>query len=185
MGGGRTAQEELETRGPRAVGDTYSTGELDAREDKEDNNISITFNTIGRSLLKTVLQDVGHGENRYLQVTSGNVVLRDEGCLGIDNFIDTAVSVEGGLGRGESDDGAVSASTTELALPEESGGETDGIVEGETKRLMDLFTTFTTVEEVLLDVIEDGEQDTAGCVSSGPAVSTGGLLDESGCNRLF
>ena len=178
MGGGRTAQEELETRGTRAVGDTYSTGELDARENKEDNNISITFNAIGRSLLKAVLQDVCHGENWYLQVTSGNVVLRDEGCLGIDNFIDTTVSVEGGLGRGESDDGAVSASTTELALPEESGGETDGIVEGETKRLMDLFTTFTTVEKVLLDIVENGEEDTAGCVSGGATVSASGLLDE-------
>ena len=178
MGGGRTAQEELETRGTRAVGDTYSTCELDARENKEDDNISITFNTIGRSSLKTVLQDVGHGENRYLQVTSGNVVLRDEGCLGIDNFIDTTVSVEGGLGRGESDDRAVSTSTTELALPEESGGETDGIVEGETKRLMDLFTTFTTVEKVLLDIVENGEEDTASRVSGGTTISASGLLDE-------
>ena len=98
--------------------------------------------------------------------------------LELDDVVDTSVGVEVGLDLVEDDDGAVSASTTELALPEESGGETDGIVEGETKRLMDLFTTFTTVEKVLLDIVENGEEDTAGCVSGGTTVSASGLLDE-------
>ena len=126
-----------------------------------------------------------HVRDICLQVTSGDVVLSNEWLLNTDDIVDTAVGVEGGLDGVEGYEGTISSATTELALLGEGRGETDGVVEGETKGLVDLFTTFTTVEEVLLDVIEDGEQDTAGCVSSGPAVSTGGLLDESGCNRLF
>ena len=105
-------------------------------------------------------------------------MLSNEWLLNTDDIVDTAVGVEGGLDRVEGYEGTISSATTELALLGEGRGETDGVVEGEMERLMDLFTTFTTVEKVLLDIVENGEEDTAGCVSGGTTVSASGLLDE-------
>lgn len=115
----------------------------------------------------------------YLQVTGGDVVPSDEWLLDVDNVIDTTVGVEGSLDFVEGYEGTVSSATTELALGSESGGETNGIVEGETKRLVHLLTTLATVEEVLLNIVEDGEQGTAGCVSCGSAICTSCLANES------
>ena len=88
-------------------------------------------------------------------------MLSNEWLLNTDDIVDTAVGVEGGLDGVEGYEGAISSATTELTLLGESRGETDGVVEGETQGLVDFFTTFTTVEEVLLDVIEDIEPDAA------------------------
>ena len=132
-----------------------------------------------------------------LQVSDGQVAGLLEGALGVDDLVDTAVGVEVGLDVLEDRDGTVctptAAHASQIAVKSQKGSEqrspedalrcgrardTDGIVEGETKRLMDLFTTFTTVEKVLLDIVENGEEDTAGCVSGGTTVSASGLLDE-------
>ena len=45
--------------------------------------------------------------------------------------------------------------------------ETNGIVEGETKRFVNFFTTLAPVEEVLLEIVAKGEQSTTGCVTRG------------------
>lgn len=113
-----------------------------------------------------------------LQVTSRNVVLSDERLLGIDNLINTTVSVEGGFNGVKCYDGTVSSSTAEFTLSREGRREADGVVEGESERLVNLLTTLATVEKVLLDIIEDREQDTTGCVSGGTAVSASSRLDE-------
>ena len=58
-------------------------------------------------------------------------------------------------------------------------GETNSIVEGQTKGLMGLFTTFATIEEVLLDIVTNGEQGTAGSVQrSVLAIGAGNTLDD-------
>ena len=73
-------------------------------------------------------------------------MLGNEGLLGVDDLVDTEISVERGLSVFKGDDGSVSSSTAELALAGKSRRETDGIVEGETKRLVNLFTTFAAIE---------------------------------------
>ena len=61
----------------------------------------------------------------------------------------------------EDHDGAVGATSTELALLGQGGRETDGVVEGETEGLMDFLAALAAVKEVLLDVLENREQRTA------------------------
>ena len=46
----------------------------------------------------------------------------------------------------------------EFALGLKSGREGDCVVEGETERLVGLVVTLTSVKEVLLQVISDGEE---------------------------
>ena len=46
------------------------------------------------------------------------------------------------------------------------GREGDGVVEGQTKRLVHLLTALSTIEERLLDIVADGEQSTARRISS-------------------
>ena len=88
-----------------------------------------------------------NGASELDEVTGGDVPLLNKGCLGIDNVIDTTVCVVGGLSVGECDNRAVCASTAELALASEGRRETDSVMEGQTERLMDLFTTFASIKE--------------------------------------
>lgn len=112
-------------------------------------------------------------------------MLSDERLLSIDNLVDTAVGVEGGLDGVKGDDGTISSSSTEFTLLEEGRGETNGVVEGESEGLVNLLTTLAAVEKVFLDVVENGEQDTACCIGGGATVSTSSLLDEGSCTYCF
>ena len=110
----------------------------------------------------------------------------------IDDLIDTVVSVECGFNFLENGDGTVSTSTTTyreknhyLARLSKSnpqrlpgGAKTDGIVEGETKRLMNLFTTFAAIEQIFLDVITNSKQTAAGSVVDSVAVSASDTPDQ-------
>ena len=58
------------------------------------------------------------------------------------------------------------------------GAKTDGIVEGETKRLMNLFTTFAAIEQIFLDVITNSKQTAAGSVVDSVAVSASDTPDQ-------
>jgi len=107
------------------------------------------------------------GTSELDEIPSGDVVRGDEGLLGIDNIINTTVGVEAGLSGVEGDDGAICTSTTELASLGQSGREADGVVEGQTERLVDFFTALSAVEEVGLDVIPNSEQRAAGRVVGG------------------
>ena len=49
----------------------------------------------------------------------------------------------------------------ELAASGDGGRDTDGVVEGQTKGLVDLLTALAAVEEVLLNVVANSEQRTA------------------------
>ena len=51
-------------------------------------------------------------------------------------------------------------------------------MEGQTKGLVDIFTTFPVVEEVRLEVLDDREQGTAGRVSRDTAVGAGYPADK-------
>ena len=87
--------------------------------------------------------------------------------------------MEVGLNILENSDGAVSASATaggnllshrattddrqhlpEYALFHVGNGDTDGVVEGQTKGLVDLLTALAAVEEVLLNVVANSEERT-------------------------
>ena len=83
-----------------------------------------------------------------------------------DDLVRTKVCMEVGLRLGEEDDGAVCSSTRELAARLSRGRERDSIVEGQTKRLVGLLGTLV-VEEILDDVVPDGEEGAAGCVRRG------------------
>ena len=50
----------------------------------------------------------------------------------------------------------------ELAAGGDGGRDTDGVVEGQTKGLVDLLTTLAAVEEILLKVVHYGEERAAG-----------------------
>ena len=66
----------------------------------------------------------------------------------------------------------------------DSGGDTDSVVEGETKGLVHLFPTFATVKELVLDQVTDSEQRTTCRVGGGVhAVRTRNASGERGCWR--
>lgn len=90
------------------------------------------------------------------QVTSGNKVTSEEWRKGIDGVINTGVGGEVGLDFGEQDHGAISTSAVEGTRD----GETDGIMEGQTERLVGVFTTLA-FEQVGLQVVHQWEEDTA------------------------
>lgn len=69
--------------------------------------------------------------------------------------------MEVGLDSREDHDGTVSASASELALRKHARRETDGVVEGQTERLVYFLATFPAIEEVLLNIIPDSEERTA------------------------
>ena len=109
----------------------------------------------------------------------------DEGALLVDDLVDTEVGVEVGLDVLEEGDRAVGTSTTAYPrvsewptssggrhLPEHTAGsvglgDTNGIVEGQTKGLVDLLAALAAVEQVLLDVVANGEQSAASGVGRG------------------
>ena len=63
------------------------------------------------------------------EVAGRDVVAREDGLLDGDGLVETDVGVELGLDVGEGVDGAISATTTELALGLEGGRESDCVVE--------------------------------------------------------
>ena len=83
-----------------------------------------------------------------------------------DDLVRTEVGVEVGLRLGEEDDGAVCSSASELAARLSRGRERDSVVEGQPERLVSLLSTLV-VEEVLDDVVPDGEEGAAGCIRRG------------------
>ncbi len=87
-------------------------------------------------------------------------MLGDEGLLQRDDLVGASVCVEGGLDLGEENDGAVGASTGELATGLGSGRERDGVVESEAEGLVGLLCALI-VEEVLHDVVPNGEEGAA------------------------
>ena len=83
-----------------------------------------------------------------------------------DDLVRTKVRVEVRLRLREEDDGAVRSSASELAARLCRGRERNGVVEGQTKRLVSLLGTLV-VEEILDDVVPNGEEGAAGRVSRG------------------
>ena len=66
----------------------------------------------------------------------------------------------------------------ELDAGGDGGRDTDGVVEGQTKGLVDLLTALAAVEQVLLDVVANGEESAAGRVGRG--VHAVGASDPAG-----
>ena len=66
----------------------------------------------------------------------------------------------------------------ELALGLQSGGDGDGVVEGETERLVRLLATLATVEELVLERVAESKERAAGGVGSG--VDAVGASDAAG-----
>lgn len=89
-------------------------------------------------------------------------MLGDEWLLHVDDVVNAAVCMEVGLDVLKCDDGTIGAAAAELAVGGQSRRESDGIVEGETERLVRLFTALAAVEEILLKVINYGEERAAG-----------------------
>ena len=74
-------------------------------------------------------------------------------------------------------------SSPEHALGRDQRGDTDGVMEGETEGLVDVLAALAAVEQVLLDVVADGEKGAAGrVVHHVYAVGTGDTADERACN---
>jgi hypothetical protein len=107
------------------------------------------------------------------EVSGGEARGLEDGELARGDIVDTSVSVELQFSRVEEEDRAVSSSTL-VAVD----GETNSVVEGETKGRVSLFTTFTTVEKVLLEVLNNGEQSTASFVASYMTVWASDTLGE-------
>ncbi len=59
----------------------------------------------------------------------------------------------------------------ELAAGGDGGGDTDGVVEGQTKGFVDLLTTLAAVEEVRLEILDHREERAARRVGRDAAVS--------------
>lgn len=108
----------------------------------------------------------------------------NERLLNGDDVVNTAVGVEDGFNLLENDNGSICASATEFALGSQSWGEANGVVEGETKRLVNFFATFATVEEVGLDIFKNREQDAACGVAHGLSARASGARDDRSCKRL-
>ncbi len=105
-----------------------------------------------QSTLAPALKQVQHN----LQVSGGDVVLGDEGLLQRDDLVGASVRVEGRLDLGEENDGAVGATTGELATGLGSGRERDGVVEGQTEGLVGLLCALV-VEKVLHNIVPNRE----------------------------
>ena len=102
----------------------------------------------------------------YLQVSGGDVVPCDNRLLQRDDFVRTEVRVEVRLQFGEEHNRAVGTSASELTAGFRRGRERDGVVEREAQRLMSLLRTLV-VEEVVHDVVPDGEEGAARRVRCG------------------
>ena len=76
------------------------------------------------------------------------------------NIVNAVIRVELGLDLVEDDDRAVCPVTTEFSLPGQGGRKSNGIMESEAQRLVDLFAA-DILKEIVLQVLDDGEQRTA------------------------
>ena len=65
-----------------------------------------------------------------------------------------------------------------LAASSDGGRDTNGVVEGETERFVSLLTALAAVEEVRLDVLEDGEEHAASLVGRHAAIGASDALGE-------
>ena len=90
----------------------------------------------------------------------------DNRLLKRNDLVRTEVRVEVRLQFGEKHDGAVRASASELTAGFRRGRKRDCVVEGETEGLVRLLRTLV-VEEVVHDVVSDGEERTASRVGCG------------------
>ncbi|KAH9853596.1 hypothetical protein C2E23DRAFT_111845 [Lenzites betulinus] len=135
-------EEVLEAGCARAVREPDRAGELDATDNATCQN--------------PTLRQMMRAENS--QVASGHVVLRGERLLGVHDLINTVVRVERGLDGVEGHDRAVCTAATKDVLPRERRREADGVVEREPERLVRLLAALAPVEEVLLEVVDDGEE---------------------------
>jgi hypothetical protein len=113
------------------------------------------------------------GTSEVDEVSGGETGGLKDGELTRCDIVNSSISVELQLGSVEEEDRAVSSST--LVAVE---GEANSIVESETKSRVSFFTTFTTVEEVLLEVLNNGEQSTASLVASYMSVWASDTLGE-------
>lgn len=117
----------------------------------------------------------------------------NEGSLRVDDVVDASICVEERLGVRKDDHGSVGAGaawmlatcmymTRRRCVPNGSvaPGDTDGVVESQTKRLVRLLATLAAIEQVRLDVLEDGEEHTARFVSRDVAVGAGNALGDGG-----
>ena len=118
------------------------------------------------------------------QVSGGDVVPCDNRLLERNNLVRTEVRVEVRLDVLEERNRPVGTSTTELPTVGNGGGNTNGVVEGQTERLVDLLAALATVEQVLLDVVADGEKSAAGCVGSSVyTIRAGNPAGDGTCKR--
>ena len=73
----------------------------------------------------------------------------------------------------------------ELASRGQGGGERDGIVERQTERVMGDVVALPTVEQVLLEVISDGKETTAGRIGGTVhTIGAEGTLDGGTCRLV-
>ncbi|OJT02980.1 hypothetical protein TRAPUB_6459 [Trametes pubescens] len=100
--------------------------------------------------------DTAFGGN--VQVGGTEVVAGDDRRLRVDDLVDTVVGVEVRLDAREDSNRAVRAASAEYALLLGLARDADGVVEGETKGLMDVLAALAAVEQIRLDVIDDREE---------------------------
>lgn len=118
---------------------------------------------------------------RDVQVSMRQVVARLQRLLERDNLIEADVGVELRLDLGEDRNRAIRASTAELALRLQSGRNGNGVVERQAERLVRLGRAQTAVEQVLLQVLTDGEELAARRVRCGvDAVGAGDAARQRG-----
>jgi len=117
-----------------------------------------------------------NGTGELNEVTSGDVVVGQDGEQEVDRIDDTDVSEEEGLDGREKERRTISTTATEFAFPGQRGRECNGIVESETECFVNLFTALV-VENVVQQVISDGEEGAACLVCRGvDTIGTGDTL---------
>ena len=134
-----------------------------------------------------------------VQISGGDVVASNEWLLLVHDLIDTNVCVEVGLNVLEDDDRAIGSSSTVVtnfsmrilnimivqSSPEDtscsnSGRKTDSVVESETEGLVSVLATLAAIEQVLLDILHNGEERAASRVHDGvDTIGTGHSADQS------
>lgn len=61
-------------------------------------------------------------------------------------------------------------------------GISDGVVKGDTQGRVRIFAAFAVIEQIRLDVLEDGEQSAALLVGDALPIRTGNTADQRGCH---
>jgi len=105
-----------------------------------------------------------NGSSEMDEVSRAQLGLGEDWELSGDNVVDTSVRVEGKLGAVEDKDRAVSSSS--LAAAER---EANSVVEGKTESRVSFFTALSTVEELILEKIDNGEESAASGIGGGVA----------------